>query len=174
MEATSTIKKVTKPIPYCAPMVVAYKKSGDIKICADVRKLNLSIEREHFQLPPTFEELSLKVVKPKFFSQLDCRSGFHQIPVSAESQSYLSFSTPFGRYCYAKLPFGISTAPEVFLRCMHSILEGVPNTLIYVDDIVVWGSTQKEHDEALETVLKRLDAAGLALNKEKCQFSVSS
>ncbi len=142
MEASGTIRKVTKPTPYCAPMVIAYKKSGDIRICADFRKLNQSIEREHFQLP-TFDELSLKIVKPKFFSQLDCRSGFHQIPVSEESQPYLSFSSPFGRYCYAKLPFGISSAPEVFSRCINSILEGIPNTLIYVDDLIIWGSTQE-------------------------------
>lgn len=57
---------------------------------------------------------------------------------------------------------------------MNSILEGVPNTLIYIDDIVVWGSSQEEHDKILEAVLERLDAASLALNKEKCPFSVSS
>ena len=173
MEEAGIIKKVTEPTPYCAPMVVAYKKSGDIRICADFRKLNESVEREHFQIP-TFDELTMKVANPKFFSQLDCRSSFHQIPVSAESQSFLSFSTPFGRYAYMKLPFGISTAPEVFSRCMYSILEGIPNILIYIDDLIIWGSTQEEHDKTLETVLQRLDTAGLALNKDKCKFSVQS
>ena len=173
METSGVIQKITQPTPYCAPMVVAYKKSGEIRICADFRKLNESIEREHFQIP-TFEELTMKVVNPKFFSQLDCRNGFHQVPVSTESQPYLAFSTPFGRYAYTKLPFGISSAPEVFSRSMYSVLEGIPNILIYIDDIILWGTTQEEHDKTLELVLQRLNSAGLALNKQKCQFSVQS
>ena len=173
MENAGVIRKITDPTIFCAPMVVAYKKSGDIRICADFRKLNQNIEREQFQMP-TFEEMSAKVSNPKFFSQLDCKIGFHQIPVHKDSQGYLSFSSPTGRWAYRKLPFGISSAPEIFSRCMHSILEGISNVLIYIDDVVIWGTSREEHDNTLKEVLRRLDDAGLALNREKCQFGVQS
>ncbi|UYV76763.1 K02A2.6-like [Cordylochernes scorpioides] len=79
---------------------------------------------------------------------------------------------PFIRYRFKRLPFGISSAPEVFQRKMSNLLESQSGVKCHMDDIVIWGATQEEHDERLRCVLKKLQDSGLTLNKEKCIFSV--
>lgn len=167
------IRKIDEPIDFCSPMIVTYKQTGDLRICADLRKLNESVMREPMQIPTdtcTFEELRSKLQDPKIFSHLDIRHDFWQIPVSEETQHFLSFSTPFSNYCYTRLCFGISSAPEIYTKIMTNLLSGIPNLLIYmyIDDIVIATSTMEEHKKTLEAVFDRLDKAGLGLNKEKC------
>ncbi len=76
-----------------------------------------------------------------------------------------------GRYCFNKLPFGICSAPEVFQRRMNEILAGLPGVVCQIDDILVFGSTQEEHDTNLEKVLKRIEKAHVTLSKEKCEYN---
>ncbi|UYV78016.1 hypothetical protein LAZ67_15003200 [Cordylochernes scorpioides] len=95
-----------------------------------------------------------------------------KIPPSEESSSLTTFLTPFGRYRFKRLPFGISSAPEVFQRKMSNLLESQSGVNCHMDDIVIWGATREEHDERLRCVLRKLQDSGLTLNKEKCIFSV--
>ena len=173
MKKNGVIEEIHTPTDFCAPAVVVYKKSGDIRLCADFRQLNRFIKREQFQTP-TFEELAVRMKSPRFFSKLDCRNGFWAIPVAEHSQNLLSFSTPFGRFRYRRVPFGISSAPEVFTKVMTSLLSGLNNVMAYVDDVILWAETIQEHDKLLTEVLQRIDDAGLALNREKCIFASSS
>lgn len=173
MESKRVIRKVTNPTENCAPMVIAFKPSDEVRICCDFRKLNQSLKREMHQMP-TFDELSAKVNSPKIWSRLDCRNSFWQIPVHPNSQELLTFSTPFGRYCYQRLPFGIASAPEVFTRVLQQILEGIDNILLYVDDIVIAANDKETHDSTLRKVCDRLSVAGVKLNKEKCAIAVQS
>lgn len=99
--------------------------------------------------------------------------GFWQLKIDEESAKLCTFNTPFGRYSYQRLPFGISSAPEIFHRAMEQIIEGLDGERVYVDDLVVWGSTQKQHDTRLEKTLRRIQEYGVKLNTDKCQFSVS-
>ncbi|KAF7643186.1 hypothetical protein LDENG_00243940 [Lucifuga dentata] len=71
------------------------------------------------------------------------------------------------------MPFGISSAPEVFHRTMEHIIEGIKGVHVYVDDIVLWGSTLEQHNERLIKVLQRIQKDGLKLNRAKCQFGVN-
>ena len=82
-----------------------------------------------------------------------------------------TFITPFGRYCFNRLPFGISSAPEIFQRTMSSILEGLDGVICRMDDILIHGRHQAEHDERIRAVLHRLQKVGLTLNNQKCEFS---
>ena len=82
-----------------------------------------------------------------------------------------TFITPFGRYCFNKLPFGISCAPEHFQKVMSRILEGLDGVVCQMDDVLVFGHTQEGHDHHLQDTLSCIAAAGLTLNKEKCVFS---
>lgn len=82
--------------------------------------------------------------------------------------------TPFGRYCFNKLPFGISSAPEVYQKRMNLILEGLPGFVGLINDILVHGQNQAEHDARLAAVLKRLAEHGVTLNPDKCVFSQKS
>ena len=84
-----------------------------------------------------------------------------------------TFITPYGRYLFNKLPFGISCAPELFQLPMNKIIEGLKGVVCQMDNVLVFGSTQEEHDQQLLALLERIRAAGVSLNKEKCKFSVS-
>ncbi|XP_077553537.1 uncharacterized protein LOC144168417 [Haemaphysalis longicornis] len=90
------------------------------------------------------------------------------------SQLYTTFITPIGRYCFLRLPFGITSAPEYFQKQMSRILEGQTGVVNMIDDILVFGKTRKEHDQRLQQVLARLSKAGITLNRDKCSFGTNS
>lgn len=169
MNAANIIEKVEEPSDWVSPLVIVRKKNGDLRVCMDPRAINRAVKREHFQLPCR-EEIEGDLAHAKYFSRLDANSGFHQIPLDKKTSEICTFSSPFGRYRYLRLPFGIASAPEVFQRTMSQIFDDLPGTRVYIDDVLVWGSTQKEHDERLFKALERAQAEGLTLNAEKCIF----
>ena len=120
---------------------------------------------------PTTEQTLGKLAGAKVISKLDANSGFWQRKLKDSSKLLTTFITPWGRYCYTRLPFGISSAPEHFQKSMQRILEDLPGVECQMDDIIVYGANQAEHDERLEAVLTRLQQAKVTLNGEKCEFS---
>ena len=96
-------------------MVTVPKRSGDVRICVDLKPLNESVLREIHPMPKVDETLA-QLAGAALFSKLDANSGFWQIPLAEESRSLTTFVTPFGRYHFNKLPFGISSAPELFQK----------------------------------------------------------
>ena len=107
------------------------------------------------------------------FTKLDANSGFWQVPLAEDSALLTTFITPFGRFCFNRLPFGITSAPEHFQRRMSEVLQEVEGVVCLMDDILVHGKTQEEHDRRLTVVLQRLQDAGVTLNESKCEFSVN-
>ena len=105
------------------------------------------------------------------FSKLDANSGFWQIELTKESSLLTTFITPFGRYCFNRLPFGITSAPEHFQKRMSKILQGLEGIVCLIDDILVYGKTQEEHGKRLATVLHKIAAAGVTLNEDKCEIA---
>ena len=170
MERLGVIARVKVPTEWCAGMVVVLKPNGKIRICVDLTKLNHSVLRERHPLPAVEQTLA-QLAGAQVFSKLDANSGFWQIPLAPDSALLTTFLTPFGRYCFHRLPFGISSAPEHFQRRMSTLLEGIDGVVCLMDDILIHGTTQDEHDSRLMEVLRRLEAAGVTLNKEKCEFS---
>ena len=160
------ISKVTEPTEWCAGMVVVPKKSGKVRICVDLKPLNQSFLREVHPLPKVDDTLA-QLSGAKVFSKLDANSGFWQIPLSQPSRLLTTFITPMGRYCFNKLPFGISSAPEHFQRRMSEILAGLEGVLCQMDDVLIFGRDQAEHDRRLEAVLTRIEKAGVTLNPQK-------
>lgn len=171
MVSIGVISQVDQPTPWCAGIVVAPKRNGDIRICVDLKALNESVLREVYPIPKVDETLA-QLTGTTVFSKLDANSGFWQIPLADSSQLLTTFITPFGRYCFNKLPFGISSAPELFQKRMGQILEGLDGVVCQMDDVLVFGSNQQMHDSRLHAVLKAIKAAGVTLNSEKCSFSV--
>ena len=170
MERLGVIAKVEVPTDWCAGMVVVPKPDGNVRICVDLTKLNECVCRERHLLP-VVEQTLAQIAGAQVFTKLDANSGFWQIPLSTDSSLLTSFLTPFGRYCFNRLPFGITSAPEHFQRRMSALLDGLEGVVCMIDDVLVYGMDQDEHDDRLLKVLQRLEAAGLTLNKEKCKFS---
>ena len=167
------IEPVTEPTEWCAPMVTVRKRNGDVRICVDLEKLNGSVQREAFVLP-TVDETMAKLTGATVSSALDTKKGFWKVPLVETSQPLTTFITPFGRFKFLRLPFGISSAPEIFQRRLMGILDGIPGVCIFVDDILIFGSSVKEHDIALRLVEGALQAAHVTLNADKSQLRQSS
>ena len=164
------IVAVDQPTDWVNAMVVVEKKNTDkLRICIDPRPLNKAIKREHYHLP-TIEEITTRLSGAKYFSTLDARSGFWQIPLDEESSYLTTFGTPFGRYRYTRMPFGIHSAQEVFHKRIDELFQDLDGVEIDIDDILVWGTTIEEHDERLEKVLQRARQSNLKLNPDKCQI----
>jgi hypothetical protein len=108
----------------------------------------------------------------KYFSTVDCASGFHQILVKAEDQPKTAFSTSQGHYQYKRMPFGLKGAPATFARLMSNVLTGMQGIkcLVYLDDIVIFGETLQIHNEKLREVLGRMRKHNLKLQPDKCEF----
>lgn len=85
-----------------------------------------------------------------------------------ESAKLCTFNTPFGRHCFLRLPFGICSAPEVFHRTVQQLFDGIEGVGVFLDDIIIWGKTQNEHEKRLSEVLKQAQKSGLKLNRQKC------
>ncbi|UYV76843.1 K02A2.6-like [Cordylochernes scorpioides] len=173
MTSNGVIEKVEGSSEWCSPMVLVAKPSGKLRICVDLSILNQNILRETHPIP-VVEHTLAQLKGAKLFTKLDANSGFWQIPLSSESSALTTFITPFGRFRFKRLPFGISSAPEIFQKRMGQILEGLEGTLCNMNDILVYGSCQEEHDKRLETVSTRLSKSGLTLNKDKCKFAVTT
>ena len=173
MEKLGVIRPVTEPTEWCAPMVPVRKKNGNVRICVDLSKLNAAVRREHFMLP-NLDDIAPKLAGAKYFSKLDASSGFYQIPLSPESSILTTFITPFGRFCFQRIPFGITSAPEIFQRKMTEMLNGLDGVDVIMDDMIIYGKTLEEHDKHLNETLNRIHNAGMKLNKDKCEFQKTS
>ena len=106
----------------------------------------------------------------KVFSKLDAISGYWQLKLDEESSKLCTFNTPFGRYRFLHVPFGIVSASEIFQRVMSQMVEDIDGSEAIMDDIVVWGKDQAEHDMCLKQVMGKAKARGLKFNKGKCKF----
>ena len=173
MEEAGVIERVTGPTEWCAPMVPVQKSNGKLRICVDLRKLNSAVTRARFVLP-TLEDVAPKLAGAQYFSKLDASSGFWQIPLHPESSKLTTFITPFGRFCFNRLPFGITCAPEIFQGLMTNLLKKEKGCEAIMDNIIVYGKSVEDHDENLHKTLQIIKESGLKLNKNKCEFRKST
>lgn len=152
MEQLGVIEKVQEPTEWVNSMVTVIKPNGKLRICIDPRNLNKAIKREHFPMR-TIEEIVSGMPDAKIFSVLDASSGFWQVKLDQESAKLCTFNTPYGRYMFTRLPFGISSAQDVFQSVMSRMFEDIDGVEVLVDDLLIWGTTVEEHDIRLKSVL---------------------
>ena len=153
MESLGVISRVEQPTQWCSGMVIVPKRTGSVRICVDFRRLNESVLRETHPLPKVDNTLA-QLAGATIFSKIDANSGFWQIPINESSRELTTFLTPFGRYYFNRLPFGIASAPEHFQRQMEVILAGQEGILFHMDDVLISGRTQEEHDARLHSALQ--------------------
>ena len=170
LEKLDIIETVEGPTPWISPIVVVPKKSGEVRICVDMREANKAIKREK-HLMPTIDDLIADLNGATHFSTLDLSSGYHQLELAPECRYVTTFSTHVGLRRYKRLPFGINAASEIFQEAIREILTSLPGCKNISDDIIVFGKGQDDHDKNLLGVLQRLKENNLRLNKDKCEFS---
>ncbi|XP_038135153.1 uncharacterized protein LOC119779547 [Cyprinodon tularosa] len=157
--------------PYASPIVVARKKSGKIRMCIDYRTLNSRTIPDQYTVPRIDDALDC-LTGSRWFSVLDLRSGYYQIPMLEEDKEKTAFLCPLGFYQFERMPQGITGAPATFQRLMERVV-GDMNLLqciVYLDDIIIFSRTLEEHEERLLKVLDRLEEFGLKVSIDKCQF----
>ena len=146
------ITLVEHPTEWRAPIIVVPKANGRIQLCVNLTRLNDFVLRERHQLPTVAYTLA-QMAGACYFSKIDANSGFHQINLSEDSADLTTFITPFGRYCFKRLPFGISSGPEIFQFEISKVLDGLEGVVCMMDDIVVFRCTREKHDKRLHEVL---------------------
>ena len=144
--------------PYAAPIVLVRKKSGELRMCCDYRKLNSFTRKYAFPIP-RMEECIDALTGAKYFSALDLASRYHQVEMAEEDREKTAFTTPFGLYEWKRLPFGLANAPVHFSRLMQKVMSDhlFQILLIYLDDLLVFSPTFEEHLKRLQKVFDRLE-----------------
>ena len=168
----NTMCKVDQPTDWVNQMSVTKKKSGDIRICIDPRPLNLALKREHFMLP-VLDDVLPKLSGAKVFSVCDLKQGYHHVELDEKSSLLTTFATPFGRYRWLRLPFGLKVSSEIFQKGLCMALEGLEGVQCVADDVIVYGKDHEDHNRNLRNLLSRCEEHRIKLNPDKCQFHVS-
>ena len=178
LEAQGVIAQVTTPTKWISAMVAVPKKNGKLRICLDPKDLNSAILRENSQLL-TVENIAIRLYGVKVVTVMDARNGFWYINLDEECSYLTTFQTPFGRYRWKHMPFGISSAPEVFQRKMYELIEGLMSIEVVADNFIVVGlgetfeEVTKVHDKTLLEFLKRCEERNVRLNPEKLKLRKS-
>ena len=173
MIADDVITAVTEPTDWVNSIVCNIRETPEgkkkIRLCLDPKDLNKSIRREHYYTR-TIDELLPQLHGKKFFSVADTKKGCWHVALDHESSLLCTFNTPFGRYRFKRLPFGVKLSQDIFQRKLDEVYRGIPNVMGIADDIVVCGSTETEHDQAFCKMLKATRKHNVSLNSEKLQF----
>ena len=158
--------------PWCSAVVLMKKKNGELRFCIDLRKLNARTVKDAYSLPRidvTLDKLKGSCV----FSSLHLKSGYWQVEINEESKQYTAFTLgPLGLFECNRMPFGATNAPATFQRLSKSCLGDLNLNwcIIYLDDVVVYDPTVKEHLVRLEAVFQKLKDAGLKVKPSKCNL----
>ena len=154
---------------WSAPIIVVPKGDGGKHLVIDYRALN-KVTRKFVWLMPKVEDIFSQLNGAKYFSTLDLRAGYHHIGLTMDSIPKTAFTSPFGKYEYIKVPFGLAQAPAYFQELMTGVLKDLPFATAYLDDIIIYSSTPEEHLEHIRTVFEKLCDAKLSMKLNKCHF----
>ena len=169
---SGVLQKVDQPTNWVSNLVVVEKKDGSLRLCLDPKDLNRAIKREHYTIP-TIQEIVTEFAGKTVFSTLDLKDGYWQIQLDEESSQLCTFSTPFGRYRFTRMPFGIKSASEVFQKKNEEAFAGIPGVHIVADNIIITAKSSQEHEHILTQVLERVKDHNIVFNLHKLQLLVN-
>lgn len=158
---------------YNSPILMVKKPNGKFRFCVDFRRLN-DITINQVTNVPAVTEIFDRLQNARFFTVFDLRSGYWQVPIKKEDRPKTAFTVGDKQYCFKRMPFGLSGAPSTFRRLMLKVLDGLPNTAVYGDDIIIYSTNEVEHAAAVVAVLQRIKEAGLRINGSKAQIAKQS
>ncbi|XP_053667902.1 uncharacterized protein K02A2.6-like [Anopheles marshallii] len=155
---------------WAAPIVVVRKANGSIRICGDYSTgLNNALQPHQYPIPLP-EEIFSTLTNSAMFSQIDLTDAFLQVEVEQECRELLTVNTHRGLYAYNRLPPGVKVAPGAFQQLMETMLAGIKDVAVYLDDIVIGGADEHTHMMNLRAVLAKLREYGFKIRPEKCKF----
>ena len=162
MEARGIIMKIKEgePTAWVNSLVYRRKPNGSLRICLDPKDLNKAISREHHAIP-TLPEILQKLNGARCFSILDAKCGYWNVELDQESSYLTTFNSPFGRYRFLRMPFGLKMSQDVFQAKIDQTFKGCKGTVGIADDIVVFGKSEEEHDRHLTEMLDRCSLSTL-------------
>ena len=172
LEASGIIARVTEPTPWISSLLVTAKASGDLRVCIDPTPLNRALLRDHHYMPG-IDDILPNLTQAKVFSTCDCKSAFWHLELDDKTSLLTTFETPFGKYKWLRLPYGVSPAPELFQRRIQEVLADLKGVACIADDILIVGcgaslqEAQKDHDDNVRQLLTRCREKNLKLNVSK-------
>ncbi|XP_065181844.1 uncharacterized protein K02A2.6-like [Sycon ciliatum] len=173
LQQSGIIEEAVGPTPWVSPIVIAPKKHGDIRLCVDLRRVNEAIVQERHPMPTT-EELLHEVNGSTVFSKIDLKWGFHQVELEEESRYLTTFAANGKLYRFRRLPFGISSAPELYQKIISDVIKDLAGCRNGADDILLHADSLNQHDVRVHAVMNHLQQVNLTVNPAKCEFAKSS
>ena len=175
LEDLGVIQKVTGPTDWVSNLVIAEKPNGKLRVCIDPQHLNKALKRSHYPLP-LIDDVLPELEDVKVFSKIDLKEGYLQIELDDESSMLTTFQTPWGRWRYLRMPFGIKPAAEHFQHRFDQCIEGLCGVYAVADDALITGKgatyeeAVKNHDNNMLALLNRCQEKNIKLNKDKFKF----
>ena len=154
---------------WSALIIVVPKGDGGKCLVINYKALN-KVTRKFTWPMLKVEDIFSKLNGTTYFTTLDLRAGYHHVPLDKPSIPKTAFNSPFGKYKYVKVPFGLAQAPAYFQELMTGILKDFNFVIAFLDDIIIFSKTLQEHLSHIRKVFKKLQSAKLAMKMSKCNF----
>ncbi|GJU51457.1 putative reverse transcriptase domain-containing protein [Tanacetum coccineum] len=157
--------------PWGAPVLFVKKKDGLFRMCIDYRELNKLTVKNRYPLP-RIDDLFYQLQGSSVYSNIDLRSGYHQLRVREEYIPKTAFRTRYGHYEFQVMPFGLTNAPAVFMDLMNRVCKPYLDkfVIVFIDDILIYSKNKEEHEEHLKQILELLKKEELYVKFSKCEF----
>ncbi len=170
METLNVISKVTQATDWVSSLAFSRKANGNLRVCLDPKDLNRATKRTYHKTP-TLEEITHQFNGATVFSKLDARHGYWSIVLDEQSSLLTTFNSPFGRYKFNRLPFGLKVSQDLFQEKMDVIISQCPGAIGIADDIVVYGKDAEDHEKNLQNLMEKAREYGLVFNIDKCEIN---
>ncbi|KAJ3708376.1 hypothetical protein LUZ61_012081 [Rhynchospora tenuis] len=157
--------------PWGAPVLFVRKKDGTLRLCIDYRELNKVTIKNRYPLP-RIDDLFDQLQGSSVYSKIDLRTGYHQLRIRPSDIEKTAFRTRYGHYEYLVMPFGLTNAPAAFMDLMNRVFHDLLDScvVVFIDDILIYSKSMKEHEKHLRMVLDRLRQHKLYEKLSKCEF----
>ena len=166
MEALGVITHVDHPTDWVSSITYIQKANSELCLCLDLHDLNRAICHNHHKMP-TVEEVTHEFTNLHYFTKLNAHHGYWSIVLDEESSLLTTFISPFGRYHFLHLPFGLVCSQDIFQKKMDQFLEECPWCIGVADDITIHGCTEAEHDAHLQNLMQVAHKYGVVFNPQK-------
>src|SRR6218665_533722 len=175
LEALGVITPVSEHSPWISALLIVTKPDGTIHACIDPRPMNKALLRTHYYMP-TIEDVLRQLGGAHYFSAADAKDGFWHLKLDDASSRLTTFESPFGRFRWFHLPFGIQPSPEIFQSRLHAALSGLTGIACIADDILIYGVAESDelaladHNVNLLALFTRCRETGIRLNKKNLKL----